>query len=518
MKYRNLFLTLFVFVISLASFSQSLTPAPSTEATANGWFPRPMQTIDELFALYEYGNQEIQNKFGNLEYQEFIALVEKDKVRIEHPTLGKVNYTMIDGEPVVRMVHKASGTSFMFLDSSRINKESEHLKQYIARQHMFTGADSQKKPGRDVVLMWFQSNIATEEGPTATSMRDQIHAVEFSPRPSTLMSRVREYWRGIYKKPTRDTVIFGLGSAVIQTAMGLGVSALKVAVDPSAPFLMEPAMLNFLFGAVIGAYSSTYRNWVYETNPSMIATTLKGSTISALYAYSLVYMTQGGLSSLSIMDAGGLLLNAHIMSNMILNNWGKQEWTQWARVKTAERMDSNVHQVKLPFVKEPVNVKQRDINYQIYAYLPPQFLRTADLVGITLSLPLLGFPLPLGSIALWTSIPIVKYATLKWAEKYYPETAESMKLRENWNEFKKIPLRLPVKMYQQSLRIIKGTPSVLGNWWQSIAESIPVLNKTVDATKIDPKNEQAWSDLWSELKPEAIRAPVKLRCEALFAN
>lgn len=524
------FVCFYLFTLLSPSFcySQNIETPETTQGqeTQPGWFPRPMDVINDIFQVFDFGVSEITKNYENIDYSEWLKLIESNKVAFSHE-LGKIEYTLIDGEPVIRIVHKATGNAFLMLDATKISKDSEHLKQYIARQHMFAGLDEKGKArGRDAVLLWFQPNVQDSNSASINSninvsegAADRIVDIEYSPKPITKMARLKDYWRGIYKKPTRDTVVFGLGSAILQTAMGLGVSAMKVAVDPTAPFLMEPAMLNFLFGTVIGTFSSTYRNWVYETNPSMMAATLKGSAVSAAYAFSLVYLTSGGFSSLTIMDAAGIMLYTKIASNILANNWGKQEWTQWARVKTTERADSKVYEINLPKLKSPIKIKQRDINYQIYAYLPPQFLRTADLIGIALSLPYLGFPIPLGSLALWTSIPIVKYATLKWAEKNYPESAEKLKLREKWNEFKKFPITVPIKFYQQTLKIIQVTPQTISNIWQTIRNQVPVFTKNVEGTEQDKKqSEKMFIEMFSKISAADIHSYRSNRCVALFAR
>lgn len=497
----------------------------SDQSDQSGWFPKPLDVINDIFEIFDFGVSEISKNYEHLDYNEWLELIESGRVQFNHE-LGKIEYTLIDGEPVIRIVHYETGTAFLLLDSTKINKNSDHLKQYLARQHLFSGANGQGSTrGRDAVLLWFQpkvqdpSTLVSFNMDKAVGAADRIVDINYSPKPITTMSKLKEYWQGIYKKPTRDTVAFGLGAAILQTAMGLGVSALKVAIDPSAPFLMEPAMLNFLFGAVIGTYSSTYRNWVYESNSSMMAATLKGSAVSAAYAFSLVYLTNDGFSSLTIMDAAGIMLYAKIASNILLNNWGKQEWTQWARVKTMERVDNKVYEINVPKLKEPIKVKQRDINYQIYAYLPPLFLRTADLIGISLSLPYLGFPLPLGSLALWASIPIVKYTTLKWAEKTYPESAKKLQLREKWNAFKQFPIQAPARFYQQTLKIIQLTPEVMSNIWQTIRNQAPILSKDVEVTEQDLKeSKKRWQETWSKIKPADIHSYRSNRCVALFAN
>lgn len=428
-----------------------------------GWFPDPAQTIDNLLSLYEEGRAFAKHEHERLGADEFNKALNEGRMQIHRPE-GAVEFTLIDSVPTARIIHEPTGTAYIFLDADHISKDSPHLAQYIARQHHFAGTTRRDGiKGRDAVLVWLQDH--------------NIKNVELSEKPRMFTRQYwKEYWRGVYKKPTRDTAIFGVACGILQTGVGLAVSALKVHFDPSAEFLIEPAVLNFIFGTSIGTYVSTYRNWVTNGSNSIIGQSIRSSTVSVTFAYTLAFTTG---QSVSFMDTAGLLTNLALWTNIMGNNWSKTEWTQWAKIKERERADTKVYNIPLPYIsleeskshsqdslgateeERPSSSKlklktydwalsQRNINHQIYAYLPPQFLRTADLVGITLSLPILGAPLPIGTIALWSSIPIVKYSTLKWAEKYYPQSAEDLQLRKTWNDFLKSPLRLPKKLYTVS--------------------------------------------------------------------
>lgn len=520
MRLSVLFVQFFIVIVCLSAHGQNVG------SEEQGWFPKPMDTINELFDLYEWGASELEKKYPEIEYKKWLELINKKEVQFTHPTLGKIKYTLIDGEPIIRLVHARTGTAFLFLDSTKINKNSEHLQQYVARVNMFSGVNDHEmqknsQQGRDAVLIWFQPEVMApvvaetdiispfDRGPVADELINQTYRIDYHPKPTTKMGKIRKWWQGIYKRPNRDAVAFGVACGVLQTVMGLSVSAMKVYFDPSAPFLIEPAVLNFIFGVTIGIFSSTYRNWVYETSPSMFQSTMRGSAVSLSYSYSLTYMTQGGWSALSIMDTAGLLTNAHLISNMLMNNYSKTESTYWAKVKSLARTDNEEYNVKIPLVEKPFKVKQRDINYQILSYLPPQALRTADLIGISLSLPLLGWPLPLGSMLFWGSTPIVKYATLKWAEKNYPEEARALKLRESWEDFKRFPITVPVKVFKQTLKLIDfSTGKVKELFSRNEIVPMKVSQEEIDASE--------WKSFLEQLKPEDIGGRSRPQCSKIF--
>lgn len=469
----------------------------------SGWFKNPAATIEDIFTVYEAGRAFAREAYESLGEAEFNKALDTRKIALELEK-GRVEFTGIDGVPIARVLHEPTGTAYLFIDAELIQADSPHLLQYISRLHTqsgYTRKDGLK--GRDVVLVWMQD--------------DRVTNVELQEKPRLLSRRYwREYWRAIYKKPTLDNVVFGVGCGILQTIFGLAVSAAKVYIDPSAEFLMEPALLNFLFGTAIGSFSSTYRNWVLNGDPK--TTVLRSGMISAIYAYTLTFSSQAGLQSVTFMDTAGVLTNAKIWSNILANNWAKIEWTQWAKIKATERADSGVYTVPLPYLKlerdadgektarslrlkkYDFKVTERDINHQIYAYLPPQFLRTADLIGMTLSLPVLGIAIPIGSIALWSSIPIVKYATLKWAEKNHPKSAAELKMREDWEKFRRLPLTFPVRVY-------KAGRDLIWNLWNQRGAQAPLRPEGLSTAQYKAALQEYNRSVVNELK---------YRCQSLF--
>lgn len=435
---------------ALAGAPVSVCASEKTESSKSekvDMTPEQRKELGSFFELRAAARTQFDKARREMGEAEFKKSVDSNLQKFKSE-MGSVRLTLIDGEVVERVRPAQSEKVFVIVDKNKVDKVSSHLLQmYIPRQHIDGGSsriDGQR--GRDVVLVWSDGHKEV--------------SVEEKPRPPRMsLQWWKEYAQATYKAPTKKDVYFGLFSASVQVAFAAGVSQAKVALDPSAGFLTAPLLMNAIFGSVIGTYSATYVNWVYRGGTKADSPTkirlkqiAKSSVVSVLYAYTLVMATAGGIDSVSFMSLAGLQNHLHVWTNIFFNNMAKVEFAQWAKVLEKKRVDGKEINIRIPFTNTvwKTGIKQRQVNFQIFAYSPVNALRTADLIGVSFS------GIPLGKILLWTSVPFTKYATLKWAEKYHPQQAKELRLREEWESLKRAPLRATKAIVKAPITVSKA--------------------------------------------------------------
>ncbi|MBI4061567.1 MAG: hypothetical protein HY403_09065 [Elusimicrobia bacterium] len=237
--------------------------------------------------------------------------LDKSKISVREPGLGKAVMTKVDQSRMIRVVHAPTELAFIFVDADAVPRDSRHLRQVIGRQFFDAGEDrADGRRGRSVVVAWRRDG--------------QIDSLEFHGKPR-LWSRAwwRSYWDATYKTPARGDVVFGVLMGGIQGALALGLGAVKLAML-GTPLMLAPVFFTMGFGLAIGVFISTYKNWTYRGR--RVSQFLKAATISLAFAYPVVIFTQG-LGAVALTGAG-LLTHAHVLSNVALNNVGKVAWQQ----------------------------------------------------------------------------------------------------------------------------------------------------------------------------------------------
>ncbi len=397
-----------------------------------------LQVFQRMFDLHQRAHtyaQVLMEEMGLIEFAEKAA---SNEIHYNDDTLGRAEYKPIDHHVGIKMTDKATELAFLFVERGNVSPKSKHLKQYIDRINMASGTSrTDGKVGRDLFLIWCKDG--------------RIDGIEFIPKPhikspEDLGVWAKKYWNAIYKKPTGYNLKFGFWSGVLQTATAAGVSWLGMATGATEGFSFAPMILNFIFGTTIGIYASTYVNWIKMPGPERVKV-LKSSFVSATFAALMIAMTGAKIGDLDSSILASFTFIIAVASNIWANNLAKVAYMEWALVKEQKReFKGNWEwQVDHPVVQIPTPIKQasgepyrlrihipihfhwklpfkaRDVAFQWISYLPVNTLRLMDLTGV-----------PLGTVGLWGSIPLVKYVTLLWAKKKNPDIAQELKMEEKW--------------------------------------------------------------------------------------
>lgn len=417
--------------------------APAEKPT--GWFPSPQATMNDLFTLFEEGRERAFAQWQGFEqdarkrgvenwkqegWNLFLEEMNSERAVYEFADLGRVKFTNIDGSPVAEIDYDLARTRFLFIDAQMVDKKSAHLRKYAARQHI------EKK--RNVVLIWLRDGAASE---VDVRWRPEVDSIRGA------MARFREYFYTFYERPTRENVAFGVVCGIINAGIiGVGVSALKVAFDPSADFLWTPVVVGGMWSTILGIYSKTYRGWVYNT-VSRYKETGKSLVNTVLFNYTMVFassLESGAPSGITIEDPSATMLRDSVAasptqgaSNLealskatfaaIWHNWSKVEANQWVRVLHMARQDQGQIRIfKNPFTGREYKVDRREVNYQIWANMGIQIPRLMDLVGVSLA------GVPIGTLFFYSYGFVAKGVTQLWARHKYPRAEKALGLTEKW--------------------------------------------------------------------------------------
>ena len=326
---------------------------------------------------------------SELEPDAFAEAVDREEIFLLDPLLGRaeINSLQSNGKTVwfARVVHAPTELAVYFLDWEAVPGDSPHLRQILARQAFDAGTHRKDgKAGRDVVIVW-------ERG-------GRIASVEFHERPAFL-SRAwwKAYWFATYKMLDRHDLVFGLIMGAVQGLLAIGLSLLKMQALSWTGMSWMPVIFTVVFGAFIGAFISTYKNWTYRG--SWLRQYAKLSLISVFFAYPVVIGMQG--------PAAMSLLSTHIhaLSNVALNNVGKAIWAQIPRMGDRHRQ----------FIKPlPGGLRRAGAVNQAF-YMINWTLRLADLIKV-----------PGGRVIFIASMPVGILLTYWYAKTHgFPE-AEGM--------------------------------------------------------------------------------------------
>jgi hypothetical protein len=380
------------------------------------WTEKSQKVLEEVFIIHERlitHWERARAAFAGSDEAFAEEMIKRGKVSVKVEGLGVGELNMIDDAPFVRVVHQGSEIAFMLYEEGSIHPDSDHLQTYLARQHIDAGAArADGQTGRDVVM------IAKGKGaPLQRAQLDDPSRFLRSDRLKAWRSAAwwRDYWKATYRKSTKSTWGFGTVCGLSQGGLALCVAGLKTAVNPEAVMDLSPAFLSGGWGTGIGAYVSTYKNWTNRGSTFM--RTLKSSFNGALFGYALIMMNDDdGMDSLSIMDPAGLLVHATVIGNVVANNFAKTHWNDFALVREQVGISRRSFEMKLPWGKSwKTKVSQSAVESQ-GIYLAPFSIRLLDLVQFTVG------AFPLGKFVLWTSIPFVEFAVMRYTEKLAERT------------------------------------------------------------------------------------------------
>ncbi|MEK7691623.1 MAG: hypothetical protein AAB425_11450, partial [Bdellovibrionota bacterium] len=362
--------------------------------------------------------------------------------------------TNLEGFPVVRVTLEGDPQSYVIANESFVFPETTGFRKYVARQHMEAG-ESAGFRGRPVTVLWRHAPFSSE----AEKVVDQVGILEASARSRVIetqsieeipqlkkgwsRAKVREWLDATYKPATAKDAAIGVACGLMQIGMTACLTAAKIGLSDqltmSGDFIHQmvaPSVLSMLFGGAIGTWNSTYRSIVYR-GPDWWRTT-KGMLLTSFpFAYSLM-LWQGGVDPRALtvienvgydeagkivvtMGATGLFIHMRVMLNSVLNNVAKVGFQDINKMREQERVVSGT---------------QANIESQVVSTIGPYMLKMTDLTDVAIRMGEVN--VKIGSVAMLTSIPLVHYATLRYAEEQGYADAE--RLRTDWNERRDHPI------------------------------------------------------------------------------
>jgi hypothetical protein len=328
--------------------------------------------------------------------QRFESAIDKGEVAVEDPVLGRgeVNSLQVNGKRVLftRVAHAPTELAIYFLDQEAVPQDSRHLRQILARQVIDAGSHRKDgKTGRDVVIVWERAGV--------------VVAKEFHGKPARLSAAWwKAFWYATYKTPAKTDVWFGVLMGAVQGLLAMGLGFLKLLMCAGAVMSWTPVFYTFAFGALIGAFISTYKYWTYRG--TWLQQFLKQALISVVFAYPVVASTQG-LSALGLAAT-----HIHVFSNVALNNVGKTIWTQIPRMGDKHRQ----------FTKPLPGGFSRSGAVNQFFYMINWTLRLADLIQV-----------PGGKIIFLATMPLGSLLNYWYAKAHdFPEAEQMRQAPRRW--------------------------------------------------------------------------------------
>ncbi len=423
-------------------------PSADSQEVLRDVIPRALTSAKvmlEKAARFEYG-------FG---WKALETRIDENETVVPFPD-GKGELNSIDGVYFPRIVDTESKVSIAFLDEDRIDPDSPHLRQYIARQHIDAG-DKGKwggKPGRDLVIVWLRDGKVTRS--------------EYLPRyfPGS-PAWIADYWHATYKKAEGPDRMFGLYCGGLQVAAASCLALGKYWTNPADGFDGAPILFSALFGYGIAAWNSMYQNWIYRGNS--LSQMAKLWAVSYAFAYSVVGYKDGVAWIIHFDDPKALLTHAHIFWNTFLHNLGRKAWYGVPQLMKTFRKASfaGTKAITLFGKTYDTGIKTMSWEQQKY-YLIPYSLKLVGLVGlgyqislpfinrpITLwgydvPIPLISKPIDLGTLLLIGSIPIAHSIVVHFAEELNHPKAPEMRAR--WETLKRSPITIPKSIFSFAYR------------------------------------------------------------------
>lgn len=329
---------------------------------------------------------------------------------------------------VPRIVLNSNERAYLLLDSSRIRKDSKHLRRIIAKTHLESGSGrpqydemgnpkkwnlgigklTRKKYGRDLSLIWLESY-------DLKSLPDSVAKVEDLPKPRARQwSWWKEYFFSKVEKPTINHVTFGVANTVVQSGLAFGLTSLFLT---SGGWL--PIAWNAFFSLPIGVMIDTYRNWA-QNSGGVLTKNLKRSSVSLTNTYGLILLSMQGdtpdkLSRL-FMEPASLYLHANVlMSEFLLSRPIKNRWAEIMEIRDLSRR--NIGTIDFRFLGQQVSWSRANFENQALYMIPWAlgFIDTVTLAhGTAITVPGTHFALPLARLL---GVPVAM-AWSKWYARH----------------------------------------------------------------------------------------------------
>ncbi len=409
-----------------------------------------------------------------------VKQLDENKIYFDDPDLGRMEFTNIDGAPLAKIVHKASGVSFLIYDENMLDRTSKHFQQYLSRQHYDAGMTRRVKKyvdqngkthkirmGRDAVLM------SIKDMGDADMSRPESR-IELAPRKRGF----RNWWQATYKAPTGKDVLLGISSGIAQFAsigaLATGLAWLLPDYSAHGAPLMTAAF-SLAYGSLFGIWCSFYHNWRNRGSRGQIF--LKNMAVSMGYYFGVVLIGKYGVQLLTVNDfsvdpaqmvasiqqslvalvdvknspAAALTLG-HFVTNFFTNNEGKFQQVVMPRVFEVERTDlgdltipvpkgiarnPETGKLKLQLARIPTPIPKRFWNRQIKYYLPLNGAKFLDQAwfGMTLA-PALSGAMPiwmpfLSVLGFGAYVAGSIRAITWWAYKYHKDAADKLNVADD---------------------------------------------------------------------------------------
>lgn len=376
----------------------------------------------------------------------------KDTLMVTDDAIGKAEPTTIDNIRITRVVHEASGIVFAIVPSE-LKMDTPHWKRFLGRQNTVSGKD-----GRPVIIVQLESTLEAFTSNSESWIGD-IGKLDYKPKPTTRRERLSSSWDAIWAgHPDRSMVglaaLFTGGQVMISAVLG-GVQAMQnghAFTDLDA----RPAILSAFFGMVIGSYASTWKNFT-NMPKSKFQRTLRNALLSYAFAYSLTIWMDGGVHNLSIVDPQGIFVHSMIWLNVIVNNYTKDAWGWFTRIREDMGMNRGYVDGKVlgRFKFKKTSYEYQRLNLGSYT------LKMLDLVHFSVPMAMLSnMDVPLGKALFISSALWVQYLALNYAKKLgYERTGEIR--AQLMDTLTLAPVRrFVVKMAKSVARAVAKSPSV----------------------------------------------------------
>lgn len=378
------------------------------------------QVLSDIRKLAVSLEKHLENKrieLGSAKMDDMIFKGAKDTLMVTDSAVGWAEPTTIDNVRLTRVVHQESGIVFAIVPKELKNMDTPHWKRFLARQNTVAGKD-----GRPVIVIQLDSSLEDfTRNNTDNTALGAIDRLLYHPKPIGFKEKLSANWNAIWAgHPDRSMVgmaaLFTGGQVVISSVLG----AIQMA-QPGGSFHYEPVALSALFGMAIGSYSPTWKNFTTMTK-SPFQRMLRTALLSYAFAYSLTIWMDGGVQNLSILDPQGLFIHAMIWTNVIVNNYTKDSWTWFTRIREDMGMNRGIveHRLFKRFKFKKTAFEYQGINLGSYT------LKMLDLIHLSVPLSVMNnMNVPLGKALFISSAIWVQYLALRYAKKLnYERTPE----------------------------------------------------------------------------------------------
>jgi hypothetical protein len=413
------------------------------------WFGENQEAIRQATDLYMKYVPLFRVLQLNHTPEEYAKLIDKDLLVFSEAGVGKIEVTLIDGYPILKVVLNDFKESIVFLHPKRgledgIDLEgSKHLKSYLARQHFDAGKNTRSETeAKSEAFMDSQKNflawLATLQ---KTAIHDQVYrpekitlgrdtvflavddgilvGAEYHKRPKFWGTSTREQiqymaeaWRATYQKPViEDAILAGLCGG-FQFSF---IAALTLFSKGDVNWFQSA--FSFAFGFGIGTFGKTYYN--FTDRGTYGQRILKSSLFSALYAIPIALVTR----NIGEMNPWAWFsLAAALTGNIIANNFGKIPWRDIPRARHFDH--ANSEPIVYEWFGKRFTFSRRLLEDQFF-YMIPWSMRTPDLLGVQIGKPLL-----------YMSVVPALYLALRVGEiNGYRQGHFTMQSRRVWNRY-----------------------------------------------------------------------------------